>query len=79
MILIKADGTEITTKIADVSVSSNNEDQLLLEIKGAKYLMRINSLDVNEESGRYLNLDLLFAALNQYTTAIYIKGDQPQA
>lgn len=78
MILIKADGTEITTKIADVNVSSNNEDQLLLEIKGTKYLMRINSLDVNEETGRYLNLDLLFAALNQYTTAIYIKGDQPQ-
>ncbi len=64
MILIKADGSEITTKIADVGVSSNNEDQVMLDIKGTKYLMRINSLDVDFDTGRYMNLDLLFAALN---------------
>jgi len=39
--------------------------------------MRVNSLDVDPDTGRYLNLDLLFAALNQYTTAIYIKGELP--
>lgn len=39
--------------------------------------MRVNSLDVNEETGRYLHLELLFAALTQYTEGIYIKGDAP--
>ena len=40
--------------------------------------MRINSVDVDEEHGcgRYLEMDLLFAALNQYTEGIYIKSDQ---
>lgn len=47
----------------------------MLNFKGSKYLMRVNSLDVDEETGRYLSLDLLFAALNQYTEGIYIKGD----
>ncbi len=37
----------------------------------------MNSLDVDDETGRYLHLDLLFAALNQYTEGIYIKGDAP--
>jgi hypothetical protein len=49
----------------------------MLNFKGSKYLMRVNSLDVDEETGRYLSLDLLFAALNQYTVGIFIKGDAP--
>ena len=39
--------------------------------------MRVNSLDVDEETGRYLHMDLLFAALNQHTEGIYIKGEAP--
>ena len=56
-------------------MTTHNEDQVILNFKGSKYLMRVNSLDVDEETGRYLSLDLLFAALNQYTEGIYIKGD----
>jgi hypothetical protein len=45
-------------------MTTHNEDQVMLNFKGSKYLMRVNSLDVDEETGRYLSLDLLFAALN---------------
>jgi hypothetical protein len=34
LILVRADGEEVTGKIADISVSSNSEDQLILDLKG---------------------------------------------
>jgi hypothetical protein len=41
--------------------------------------MQVNNLNVEEETGgRYLNLELLFAALNQYTEGIYIKEDNTE-
>ena len=43
--------------------------------KGNNYYMRINNMEVDDETGRYLNLDLLFATLNQHTEGIYIKSD----
>ena len=36
----------------------------MITFKNEKLLMRVNSLDVEEESGRYMQLELLFAALN---------------
>jgi hypothetical protein len=38
--------------------------------------MRVNSLDIDFETGRYLDMDLIFAATNQYTEGIYIKSDK---
>jgi hypothetical protein len=46
--------------------------------KGNNYYMRINNMEVDDETGRYLNLDLLFATLNQHTEGIYIKSDTVQ-
>ena len=40
--------------------------------------MRINNIDIDEDTGRYLHMEMLFAALNQHTEGIYIKGDAPQ-
>lgn len=37
--------------------------------------MRINSLDVDDEVGRYMQMETLFAAVNQHTEGIYIQGD----
>jgi len=56
-------------------MSTHNDDQVMVDFKGKKYLMRVNSLDVDEETGRYMHLELLFATLNQYTEGIYIRGD----
>lgn len=50
----------------------------MVNFKGENLLMRVHSLDVEEDTGRYLHLDLLFAALNQYTEGIYIKGEAVQ-
>jgi hypothetical protein len=58
-------------------MTDHNDDQVVINFKGSKYLLRVNSLDIDEETGRYIHLELLFAALNQYTEGIYIKGDLP--
>ncbi len=47
----------------------------MARFKGGKYLMRVNSLDTEEETGRYMQMEMVFAALNQYTEGIYIKGE----
>ena len=75
--MIKANGEELQGRLTDLTMDSHNEDQVMLTFKGSKYLMRVNSLDVDEETGRYLHMDLLFAALNPHTEGIYIKGDAP--
>jgi hypothetical protein len=49
----------------------------MITFKGGKYIMRINNIDIDEETGRYLHMEMLFAALNQHTEGIYIKGDAP--
>jgi hypothetical protein len=40
--------------------------------------VRVNSLSnhLDLETQRYLNLEMIFAAFNSYTTGIYIKGDE---
>jgi hypothetical protein len=62
--------------ISEISLNSNNDQQVSLDFKGSRYLLRVNSLAVDEETGRFMHLDLLYAALSKHTEGIYIKGEQ---
>lgn len=64
-------------RISELQVAEHTDSQVTLEFKGRRFLMRVNSLDVDEETGRYMHMDLLFATLNGYTEGVYIKGNAP--
>ena len=61
---MKANGEELSGRVSDLSVANNNEDQMILTFCGNKYLLRINNLAIDLKTGRYINLELLFATLN---------------
>lgn len=79
--MTKANGESFTCKLSEITVHDHNDSQLTVLVQGNKrYFMRINSVDVDTEvdqgSNRYLEKELLFAALNQYTEGIYIREDE---
>ncbi|TNV87069.1 hypothetical protein FGO68_gene15497 [Halteria grandinella] len=75
VLIVRADGQEMQGRVSELQAHENDSSLVNVEFKGLRYLMRVNNLGVEEDTGRYLNLDLLFAALNPHTEGIYIRGE----
>lgn len=71
-----ANGSEKVCRISEVQANSHTDSQVTVEVKGKRYLMRVNNLNTDPTHGRYLNLDLLFATLNPHSEGVYIKGEK---
>ena len=75
VLIVRADGEELQGRLTDLTVESNDENQCQVSFKGKRYTLRVNNVDVDLDTGRYVLADLLYATLNKHTEGIYIRGE----
>lgn len=73
LLLVFANGKEVEAQISDISLESHEESVIIVRLNEKKKRNLYIFVD-SSDGEQYINLDLLFAAVNPHTRAMLLKG-----